>query len=534
MDQALNLGMEAPKTVNPAIEKIAVECEEAGATKWDVIRIVKTLAEAGEEDEQVLRQKTLEILQELNPAAAEVYSSFNKMQVRTSAEKIEHFDRGNIIRSLLRETDITRGVAEKIGAEVEDQIKDLKIDYLNASLIRALTDVKLLEYGHEEIHRQYARVGLPVYDMEQKLLEGNFDGKEALREYHWLRIIPREISNKHFRGELFIHAVEDFSTKVYAYTMTPVIEHTNAVDAAVELGARINRYRAWVSLPVSIRGLNYGLAAAAEKLGSTKRKRFVASVLKMLQLTYPETEQQLAPSVGINLYTASLFEAQAGYKKTAIELGTEFIRQYAAMKEPKFRMQVAVDSRYKLKLIKSKNLPGIEFLNCTDHDLIPLNGHAHSRDSPGLRGVVGINLPRIIHNAESAVRKGGNLARSLAESLKVLEGVRDKQLHERAYLAENGISLNQLASGVYVYAPPDQMRIEKEGKAAARAAGFRDALLEHFLPTNYITREALGRFVGGESEAGNAFPEDPAMATARSLKQAGDAIAEGIEHVVMH
>jgi len=527
--------MEQRDAVNPAIEKIAVECEEAGATKWDVIRIVKALTDLNELDKETLREKTLELLQELNPTAAEVYSSFNKMQVRTSAEKIEHFDRGNIIRSLLRETDITRGVAEKIGAEVEDQIKDLKIDYLNASLIRALTDVKLLEYGHEEIHRQYARVGIPVYDMEQKLMEGTFKGKETLREYQWLRIIPREISNRHFRGELFINSVEDFSNKVYAYTYTPHNERATELEALLELSSKIIKFRDTVTLPVSLYGINYCFANLAEKLSKTKKKKFIEGLIKMLQLTYPSIERQLAPSVGINLYTSDFFDAKSQYKKTAIELGTIFIQQYSALKNPRFILQVSVDSRYKLKLIKSKHLPGIEFLNCVDHDFIPLNGHTHSKEILGYKGAIGINLPKIVKQANSVSPKVNVIARDLKESLNVLEGVREKQLQKRAYLTENGINISKLTSAFYLYAPSEKLnslKIEKTGDFKKR---FLEELSGDFSLTNYYSNLALERFDSdGKSQSNSdSCSVEQGVTTARSLKQAAEAIEKGIEHVVM-
>ena len=115
------------KPVKETIQKIASECQESGATKWEAMKILKEL-EQYPGTEQQKRKKALEILEEINPEAAKTFASFERLRVFTSREKREAFDRGNIIKSLLKETSVSRAVAEKIGGEVEDKIKDLKIN----------------------------------------------------------------------------------------------------------------------------------------------------------------------------------------------------------------------------------------------------------------------------------------------------------------------------------------------------------------------------------------------------------------------
>ncbi len=159
------------KPVNEKIQRIALECAEAGASKWETAKIIKALQET-EQSERKLRKKALEELVALNPEAAKVMDSFTKMQVFTSHEWLEAFDRGNIIKSLLNETNIPRTVAERIGSEVEDKLKDLKVNYLNTAIIREMVNVKLLEYGHESIHSQYTRLGLPVFEAKKRMQEG--------------------------------------------------------------------------------------------------------------------------------------------------------------------------------------------------------------------------------------------------------------------------------------------------------------------------------------------------------------------------
>src|SRR3989344_7213660 len=129
--------METDRPIKEVLQRIAFECQESGATKWQVLKIIKELEEF-EGTEQQLRKNASEALEKLNPEAAKTLSSFEKMRVYTSAEKLEPFDRGNIIKSLLKETSVSRHVAEKIGAEVEDRIKDLKLSELNTQIIREM------------------------------------------------------------------------------------------------------------------------------------------------------------------------------------------------------------------------------------------------------------------------------------------------------------------------------------------------------------------------------------------------------------
>ena len=173
--------MNSNKPIKESLQIIAFECYESGASKWQVMKVLKEI-ENFQGTKKQLNTKVTEILAELNPEAAKTFSSFEKLKVFTSAEKRQAFDRGNIIKSLLKETKISRAIAKTIGSEVEDKIKDLQLDYLNTSLIREMVNVKLLDYGHEPVHGEYARLGLPVFEVKKKLEQNIFENKEILRE----------------------------------------------------------------------------------------------------------------------------------------------------------------------------------------------------------------------------------------------------------------------------------------------------------------------------------------------------------------
>ncbi|MCX5715565.1 MAG: hypothetical protein NTV07_01635 [Candidatus Omnitrophica bacterium] len=123
--------------IEEKVQLIAKEILEAGANQWTITKIIKSLTEMNTASDKKLREKALELLKELDPNAAIIYERFSKMKVYTSKETISGFNRGNIITSLLKETSISRSVAEKITVEVENQIKDANISFLTPSLIRA-------------------------------------------------------------------------------------------------------------------------------------------------------------------------------------------------------------------------------------------------------------------------------------------------------------------------------------------------------------------------------------------------------------
>ncbi|MFA6420003.1 MAG: hypothetical protein WCW13_04315, partial [archaeon] len=155
--------------IEEKIQDIAKEILEAGANQWTITKIIKSLTELSTGSEKKLREHTLEMLKELDANAAIVYERFSKMKVYTSQETIKRFNRGNIITSLLKETNISRSVAEKITLEVENQIKDSKVSFLTPSLIRELVNAKILTYGFENVRKNYAKVGETVYEIKKKI-----------------------------------------------------------------------------------------------------------------------------------------------------------------------------------------------------------------------------------------------------------------------------------------------------------------------------------------------------------------------------
>ena len=140
--------------------------------------------------------------------------------VRTSSNDIVAWDRSKIVEALIRETGLDKDIADLIGTEVEEQIKKLNISSLTAPLIRELVDVKLLEHGLEDARRKHTRLGAPIYDVKQIILNQNKEnanvphGPEATnltlsenikKEFALLHVFSQDIADAHMRGDMHLH-----------------------------------------------------------------------------------------------------------------------------------------------------------------------------------------------------------------------------------------------------------------------------------------------------------------------------------------
>ena len=244
--------------VEEKIQIIAKEIQEANATPWTVTKIIKALSKMNSGNEKKLREKALELILELDPNAATIYERFNSMKVYTSKELAENFNRGHIITSLLKKTSISRSVAEKITREVEEQIKDAKINFLTTGLIRELVNTKLIGYGFEGVRDKYARLGEPSYEIKKKLDKTPYSG-EQVREYNNLLVLPKNARKLHFDGTIFIEDIEGFSHRPFSYAFIAeqkeTLEKTIGKNIKTLVQKRNNFY-----LTPNIYGLTYACA----------------------------------------------------------------------------------------------------------------------------------------------------------------------------------------------------------------------------------------------------------------------------------
>ena len=138
-----------------------------------------------------------------------------KMYVRTSHDSIEEFDSHKIIQSLVREGSLPLELSQKITEEVENRIYKFQTTYLTGSLIREMVNNVLLEHGHEEYRNKLARLGMPVFDIQEMFtnIENQQNGvedllfksgKNVLTEYLLTNILPKDIADAHMSGDIHI------------------------------------------------------------------------------------------------------------------------------------------------------------------------------------------------------------------------------------------------------------------------------------------------------------------------------------------
>jgi len=138
-----------------------------------------------------------------------------KMYVRTSHSSIEEFNSQKIIQSLVREGSLPLELAQKITEEVENRIYKYQTAYLTGSLIRELVNSVLLEHGHEEYRHKLARVGLPIFEVQEMVsnaenIENGVEGllfktgRIVFAEHLLTSTLPKDMADAHLAGDLHI------------------------------------------------------------------------------------------------------------------------------------------------------------------------------------------------------------------------------------------------------------------------------------------------------------------------------------------
>jgi len=411
--------------IEEKIQTIAKEILEAGASEWTITKIIKSLTELNTTSEKKLREKALEMLKELDTNAAAIYERFSKMKVYTSKETIHGFNRGNIITSLLKETTLSRTMAEKITLEVENQIKDAKINFLTPSLIRELVNARLVTYGFEEVRNSYARVGEAVNDVSKKLSIAPYSG-ETVREYNILIELPKKAREMHFDGTIFIEDVEGYSHRPFAYSF--VAEKKDSLEETICAALKkIAHNQKYFYLPPSIYGLTFACSPFVKNPAQIKK---TAELIKN-SITIFEKK----PTLSLELFTPTKFESLSSFKVNASKIAEQLLDE---------NVVVGVDSQYCLKLIETK---GKQFmiLNNSSEEYYPLSKTLFS-PTLGIDLFVNLNLEKIAEG--NGEKEFFEKLVQIAEELKKLKQNKKELLQSRKYLSEFKLSELKTAIGI--------------------------------------------------------------------------------------
>jgi len=255
-----------------------------------------------------------------------------KMYVRTSHDSIEEFNSQKIIQSLVREGSLPLELAQKITEEVENRIYKYQTTYLTGSLIRELVNSVLLEHGHEEYRHKLARVGLPIFEVQEMISNAeNVDngvegllfktGQIVFAEHLLTSTLPKDIADAHLSGDLHI-------TNLGLWSILPDTIFIN-VKSLIEDGIDLKGKSLSVCRIPSVKTLNNlssALSMIIALISKEASQEVVVDDLIPLLLKYSKDLHELERKLVDSFTTSSII---VGYNKMStvvsfrIPLGTE-------------------------------------------------------------------------------------------------------------------------------------------------------------------------------------------------------------------
>ena len=417
-------GVYTLELIEEKIQLIAKEMQEANASTWTITKIIKELTQLNSNNENLLRKNALNMLQQLDPEAAQVYEAFSKMKVYTTKETIQNFNRGHIIQSLLKETTLSRSVAEKITLDIENQIKDSKIEFLTPAIIRELVNAKLTNYGFEDIRNQYTRVGEPIYDIKKKILEQPY-ANESTKEFTLLSIIPKKIREKHYQGIINIEDLSGFSTRAYSNTFISKKEST--LDKTIIRNIKnLVQNKPYFFLPPNLCGLTFVSGGFIKnELQSKKTAKFISEMLKIPKQGFVNS---------LELFTPTYLDEFSENRLNAVGISNHLLNDSHSI--------VTVDSKYCLKLIDQKD-KNFLILNNIEEEYFPQNNKLFS-PSKGIDLFININLEKMAE-CKDEDKFFSNLT-NLSLEINKLREIKKEELNAKNYLKD--FEINNMKTGI--------------------------------------------------------------------------------------
>jgi len=138
----------------------------------------------------------------------------------SSKEEINLWEKEKIVDSLVLETGMGRELAREIADRVESTIVSSGMNTVTTSIIRELVDLELLKRGQGTLHKKHSHLGLPMYDVEQIILNANKENSNTthnpesinltlaeaiLKEYALRKVFSEDVARAHMMGDLHLH-----------------------------------------------------------------------------------------------------------------------------------------------------------------------------------------------------------------------------------------------------------------------------------------------------------------------------------------
>ena len=255
-----------------------------------------------------------------------------KMYVRTSHESIEEFNSHKIIQSLVREGSLPLELAQKITEEVENRIYKYQTTYLTGSLIREMVNSVLLEHGHEEYRNKLARLGLPVFDVQEMIsnLDNVDNGAEGLlfntgqrvfAEHLLTNILPKDVADSHLSGDLHI-------ANPGIWSMIPDTIYINIkelIDDGIDLGGKyldVSRIPASKQLDEITSTLSLIISLLSKEASQEIVLDGMVQLFSKHSKTLPELEQKLTNAFA-TASTTSKYNKKSTIVSIRLQLGSD-------------------------------------------------------------------------------------------------------------------------------------------------------------------------------------------------------------------
>ena len=147
-----------------------------------------------------------------------------KLFVRTSRWSIEEFDRNKIVQSMIQEADAPIDIAQQVAQETEDRLIRSGTKYITAPLIREFVNAILIEKKLEEYRHKLTRLGLPVFEVTQRIKEAastshtsdsilKMAGDSVMTDYVLLNVLPRDVADSHMSGAIDVYNIDSWILK---------------------------------------------------------------------------------------------------------------------------------------------------------------------------------------------------------------------------------------------------------------------------------------------------------------------------------
>ncbi len=138
----------------------------------------------------------------------------------SSKSEINIWDKTKIVDSLVKETGASSELAQQIADAVESKILQSGFGEITTSMIRELVDIELLDRGLSIIHKKHTSLGLPMYDVEQIVLNANKENSNTthnpesinltiaeaiLKEFALRKVFSEDVALAHLIGDIHLH-----------------------------------------------------------------------------------------------------------------------------------------------------------------------------------------------------------------------------------------------------------------------------------------------------------------------------------------